>query len=180
MPSGVASPACSAIVQQFLRGRSASNASTNPRTRPRSSIRPNRAATRSSSSSTPVDQPAGPTLARATTARPSDVHTPDDGHAVAALFSHQDQAIYGWSTRQELSAYQAGGGGGPVQSQRCAGLTGGYGGQRPESGVLSHDCALDLHGQHSAPAQVRATGWLIWRRDGSDSTPDRSLSAPAS
>src|SRR3954469_14552783 len=44
-------------------------------------------AIRSSSSSTPADQPAGPTLARATTAGPSDVLTPDDGHAVAALFS---------------------------------------------------------------------------------------------
>jgi hypothetical protein len=52
--------------------------------------------------------------------------------------------------------------------------------QRPESCLLSHDCALDLHGQHSAPAQVRATWCLIWRRDGPDSTPDRSLSAPAS
>src|SRR3954454_8808619 len=87
MPSGVASPACSAIVQQFLRGRSASNANRNPRTRRRHSIRPNQAAIRASSSSTPADQPAGPTLARATTAGPSDVLTPDDGHAVAALFS---------------------------------------------------------------------------------------------
>src|SRR3954454_13321593 len=42
-------------------------------------------------------------------------------------------------------------------------------------------CRLsDLHGHRSAPAQVRATWWLIWRRDGSDSTSDRSLSAPAS
>jgi hypothetical protein len=32
----------------------------------------------------PADQPAGPTLAHATTAGPSDVLTPDDGHAVAA------------------------------------------------------------------------------------------------
>src|SRR3954468_21017701 len=87
MPSGVASPACSAIVQQFLRGRSASNPSRNPRTRPRSSIRPNRPAIRSASSSTPAVQPAGPTLARATTAGPSDVLTPDDGYAVAALVS---------------------------------------------------------------------------------------------
>src|SRR3954468_13843776 len=98
MPLGVASPACSAIVQQFLRGRSASNANRNPRTRRRSSTRPNRPAIRSSSSSTPADQPADPTLARATTAEPSDVLTPDDGYAVAARFSNQDQAIYGWST----------------------------------------------------------------------------------
>src|SRR4051794_11873517 len=87
MPSGVASPACSAIVQQFLRGRSASNPSRNPRTPPRISTRPNRRAIRSASSSTPADQPADPTLARAITAGPSDVLTPDDGHAVAALVS---------------------------------------------------------------------------------------------
>src|SRR3954454_15478061 len=60
------------------------------------------------------------------------------------------------------------------------GLTCGFGGQRPESGLLSHDCAPDLHGQHSAPAQVRATWWLIWRRDGPDSIPNRSLATPAS
>src|SRR3954452_8024411 len=60
------------------------------------------------------------------------------------------------------------------------GLTCRYSGQRPESGVLSHDCALDLHGQYSAPTQVRATWWLIWRPDGPDSTPDRSLSTSAS
>src|SRR4029450_6874749 len=41
MPSGVASPACSAIVQQFLRGRSASSPSTNPLARRRGSSRPN-------------------------------------------------------------------------------------------------------------------------------------------
>jgi hypothetical protein len=40
-----------------------------------------------SSSSMPADQPASPTLTRTTTAGPSDVHTPDDGHAVAALVS---------------------------------------------------------------------------------------------
>src|SRR4051794_7877193 len=44
----------------------------------------------------------------------------------------------------------------------------------------SHDCALDLHGQYSAPTPVRATWWLIWRPDGPDSTPDRSLSTSAS
>ncbi len=37
------------------------------------------------------------------------------------------------------------------------GLTCGFGGQQPQSSLLSQDCALDLHGQHSAPAQVRAT-----------------------
>jgi hypothetical protein len=40
------------------------------------------------------------------------------------------------------------------------GLTCGYGGQRPASGLLSHRCALHLDGEHSTPAQVRAT----WRR----------------
>jgi hypothetical protein len=35
----------------------------------------------------PADQPAGPSLAHAATAGPSDVLTPDDGHAVAALLS---------------------------------------------------------------------------------------------
>src|SRR3954451_6039562 len=87
IPSGVASPACSAIVQQFLRGRSARSPNRNPRTLPLGAIRANRPAIRSVSSSTPADQPAGPTLARATTAGPSEVHTPDDGHAVAALVS---------------------------------------------------------------------------------------------
>jgi hypothetical protein len=48
---------------------------------------PHRPAIHSSSSSMPADQPAGPTLAHATTAGPSDVLTPDDGHAVAALLS---------------------------------------------------------------------------------------------
>src|SRR4051794_11079847 len=100
MPSGVASPACSAIVQQFLRGRSANNPNRNRRTRRRHSIRPNRPAIRSLSSSTPDDQPAGPTLARATTAGPSDVLTPDDGHAVAARIVDRDQVTYGWSTKR--------------------------------------------------------------------------------
>src|SRR3954454_20973224 len=84
MPSGVASPACSAIVQQFLRGRSASNPSTKAWTRCRTSTRPHRPATRSSSSSIRARQPAGPTLAPAVTAGCVAVHTPDDGHAVAA------------------------------------------------------------------------------------------------
>src|SRR4051794_36981879 len=37
-------------------------------------------------------------LARATTAGLSDVHTPDDGHAVAALFSRSRSCDQGWST----------------------------------------------------------------------------------
>src|SRR3954464_14420324 len=84
MPSGVASPACSAIVQQFLRGRTVRNPSTKAWTRCRTSTRPHRPATRSSSSSIPARQPAGPTLAPAVTAGCVAVHTPDDGHAVAA------------------------------------------------------------------------------------------------
>src|SRR4051812_37783453 len=87
MPSGVASPACSAIVQQFCGGRPASTPNRTPLARGRHLFGPTRPAIRSVSSSTPADQPAGPTLARATTAGPSDVLTPDDGHAVAALFS---------------------------------------------------------------------------------------------
>src|SRR3712207_2109180 len=37
------------------------------------------------------------------------------------------------------------------------GLTCGDDGQRPESGCLGHRYALPLHGDHSTPAQVRAT-----------------------
>src|SRR5215203_2219060 len=51
IPSGLGSPACSAIVQQFLRGRSASRPRTNALARRRRSTRPNRPATRPSNSS---------------------------------------------------------------------------------------------------------------------------------
>ena len=61
IPSGLASPACSASVQQFLRGRSESSPSTNARARQRGSTRPNRPATRPSSSSRPSCQQAGST-----------------------------------------------------------------------------------------------------------------------
>jgi hypothetical protein len=60
-PSGLASPACSAIVQQFLRGRSARSPSTNALARRRGSTRPNRPATRPSNSSSPACQRAGST-----------------------------------------------------------------------------------------------------------------------
>src|SRR5262245_232337 len=50
-PIGVASPACSAIVQQFLRRSPDSNPSTNARARRRDSTRENRPATRPTSSS---------------------------------------------------------------------------------------------------------------------------------
>lgn len=46
MPSGLASPAHSAIDQQFLRGRSDSSPSTKSRTRHRGSTRANRPAIR--------------------------------------------------------------------------------------------------------------------------------------
>jgi hypothetical protein len=47
-----------------------------------------------------------------------------------------------------------------------SGLTCGYGGQRLESRLLSHRCALHLHGELSTPAQVRTTGWSVSRRNG--------------
>ena len=68
MPCGSASPACSAIVQQFFRGRSASSPSTNPRTRRRVSTRGNRPAIRSSSLSVSASHRPGPTLWPAATA----------------------------------------------------------------------------------------------------------------
>src|SRR3954452_15332018 len=43
------------------------------------------------------------------------------------------------------------------------GLTCGYGAQRPESGLLNHGCAVYLHVERSAPAQVRAIWWSVWR-----------------
>jgi hypothetical protein len=61
IPSGVASPACSAIVQQFLRGRSASSPSTNALACRRGSTRGNRAATRPSNSSGPARHRPGST-----------------------------------------------------------------------------------------------------------------------
>src|SRR5512132_2833823 len=62
IPSGLGSPACSAIVQQFLRGRSASSPRTNALARHRRSTRPNRPATRPSNSSNNSCQRAGSTL----------------------------------------------------------------------------------------------------------------------
>ena len=51
MPAGVASPASSAIVQQFFRGNSASRPGTNARARRRGSTRANRPAIRAIRSS---------------------------------------------------------------------------------------------------------------------------------
>src|SRR5215218_432418 len=80
IPSGVASPACSAIVQQFLRGRSASRPRTNALARRRRSTRANRPATRPSTSSNCSCQRAGSTsrLWPAATVRSLVVTTPDD------------------------------------------------------------------------------------------------------
>jgi hypothetical protein len=61
IPSGLGSPACSAIVQQFLRGRSEGSPRTNALARHRRSARPNRPATRPSSSSSSPCQRAGST-----------------------------------------------------------------------------------------------------------------------
>jgi Putative transposase of IS4/5 family (DUF4096) len=46
------------------------------------------------------------------------------------------------------------------------GLTCGYGGQRSELRLVNHGCAIYLHGEHSAPAEVRATWRSVRRRDG--------------
>ena len=62
MPSGLELPACSAIVQQFLRGRSASSPTTNALARLRGSTRANRPATRPNNASRPAVQLAGSTL----------------------------------------------------------------------------------------------------------------------
>src|SRR4051812_30462790 len=58
------------------------------------------------------------------------------------------------------------------------GLTCGYGGQRPKSGLLSHRCALYLHGEHSAHVQVSATRRSVCRSDGPELAADRRLSTP--
>ena len=83
IPSGVASPACSAIVQQFLRGKAASRPSTNARDRRRGSTRRKRGPIRIISSSSNPSHLAGSTLWPAATARSSRVNTTRDDHAVA-------------------------------------------------------------------------------------------------
>jgi hypothetical protein len=62
MPSGVASPAYSAMVQQFLRGRSDSSPSTNCLARHRGSTRANRSAIRLNRPSNASCRWAGSTL----------------------------------------------------------------------------------------------------------------------
>ena len=66
-----------------------------------------------------------------------------------------------------------------AKSALC-GLSCGYGGQWPASGLLSHRCALHLDGEHLTQAQVGATWRSVSGRDGRESAPDRSLSTPAS
>ena len=68
LPSGSRSPACSAIDQQFFRGRSASNPRTNPRTRRRVSTRGNREAIRSNSPAVSASHRPASTLWPAATA----------------------------------------------------------------------------------------------------------------
>ncbi len=46
--------------------------------------------------------------------------------------------------------------------------------------MLSRRCAPRLHGEHLTQAQVGATWRSVFGRDGPESAPDRSLSAPAS
>src|SRR5215204_4911535 len=81
MPCGSVSPACSAMLQQFLRGKSASSPSRNPRARRRVSTRANRPAIRASNLSASACQPAGPTLSRPRPPR-------------------RNITIYGWSTSE--------------------------------------------------------------------------------
>src|SRR3954454_16431214 len=44
-----------------------------------------------------------------------------------------------------------------------------------QSDLLNHGCAVYLHGERSAFVQVGAIWWSVWRREGPESTPDRSL-----
>jgi hypothetical protein len=67
-PSGVASPACSAIVQQFLRRSPANNPSISARARRRGSTRANRPAIRPINSSNCSRHRPGSTLSPAATA----------------------------------------------------------------------------------------------------------------
>jgi len=84
IPSGVRSPACSAIVQQFLRGSSASSPHTNALARRRVSTLRKRAPIRVISSSKPTSHRPGSTLSPAATARSACVVTNHDDQPVAA------------------------------------------------------------------------------------------------
>jgi hypothetical protein len=89
MPSGVASPACSAIVQQFLRGKADSRPSTNPRARRRGSTLQKRGPTQSISSSSNPSHRARSALWPAATARSSCVVTNHDDQTVAVRIQHR-------------------------------------------------------------------------------------------
>ena len=80
----LASPACSAIDQQFTRGSPASRPRTNDAIRRLGSTRANRPPTRSISSSNSCRQRSRSTLRPAAIARSTVVHTPSDHRAVAA------------------------------------------------------------------------------------------------
>ena len=83
IPAGLASPACSAILQQFTRGSPASSPTTNARARRRGSTLWTRAPTRSISSSRIPSHRPGSTLWPAATARLSCVVTNHAHQAVA-------------------------------------------------------------------------------------------------
>lgn len=83
IPCGLDSPTCSAIVQQFFRGRSDIRPSTNNRARRRGSTRANRPATRPIRSSNINCQRSMSTLWLAATSRSRSVHTTDHDHEVA-------------------------------------------------------------------------------------------------
>src|SRR5690606_14589770 len=91
-----------AIVQQFLRGNSASSPSTMPPNRRRVSTRLNLQATRPSSSSNIICHRPGSTLDPAATTRSSVVLTNTHDHAVAVcILQHPTSKIttYHWKLR---------------------------------------------------------------------------------
>jgi hypothetical protein len=83
IPPGLSSPACSAMVQQFLRGSPAIKPRMNARARRRGSTLPNRPPIRSTSSSRMPSHRPGSTLWPAATARSSRVCTNRDHQTVA-------------------------------------------------------------------------------------------------
>ena len=106
-PSGDRSPACSAMVQQFLRGSPASSPRTNARALRRGSTLQKRPPTRTISSSSIPGHRSGSTLWPAASRRSSPVVTNRDDQTVAAPVSSTDTpkiTNYGWSTRQTMSA----------------------------------------------------------------------------
>ena len=101
IPSGDGSPACSAMVHQFLRGSSASSPRTNARALRRGSTLQKRPPTRTISSSSIPGHRSGSTLWPAASRRSSPVVTNRDDQTVAAPVSSTDTpkiTNYGWST----------------------------------------------------------------------------------